>query len=99
MDNWKIIGQISSIFGIIFVVFAAFGAFLEYEALSYQYGSVAPVGFIQVNILFAMLPFLMLAVLSFVVAAVSRRFTKESVEKLEPTQTQLPLELQEEAKP
>jgi hypothetical protein len=81
MKNLKIIGKIATGFGIIFAVFAAFAALLEYETLFYQYGNTAPAGFIQVVILTAMLPFLMLAVLSFLVAAITRRAPKESIEE------------------
>ena len=73
MENWKIIGQIAAVFGIVFVVFAALAAFLQYETLSLQYGNIAFSGLIQVIILTAMLPFLMLAVLSFVVSALAKR--------------------------
>jgi hypothetical protein len=80
MENWKIIGQIAAVFGIVFVVFAAFAAILEYEVLSYTYGNIAPSGYIQVSILTAMLPFLMLAILSFVVSALAKRgFVKENI--------------------
>ncbi len=96
MDTWKAIGSIASSFGIVFVVFAALAAFFEYENLTYQYGSIAPVAFIQFSVLQTMLPFLMLAVLSFIVAAVSRRHSREPEEKLEPEQTQLPIEPQQE---
>jgi len=96
MNNWKTIGQIASSFGIIFIAFAALAAFFEYETLSYLYGTVAPVGFIQFSVLNAMLPYLMLAVLSFIVAAASRRHTKEPLEERESGQTQLPLESQPE---
>jgi hypothetical protein len=99
MDNWKTVGQIGTGFGIIFVVFAAIAAFLEYEVLGYLY-AMAPLPFVQYNMLSTMLPYLMLAVLSFIVAAASRRRMKEPVEELEPSQTRLPVEPQpEDAKP
>jgi len=86
MENWKIIGQIAAVFGIVFVVFATFAAILEYEALSYTYGNIAPSGYIQVSILTAMLPFLMLAVLSFIVSALAKRgFAKENITEEAPT--------------
>ena len=100
MENWKIIGQIAAVFGIVFVVFAAFAAFLEYEMWSYQYGNLAPSGFIQVTILTAMLPFLMLAVLSFVVSALTKRgFVKENIAEEAPA-PQMEVEAQQpEGKP
>jgi heme/copper-type cytochrome/quinol oxidase subunit 2 len=80
MENWKIIGQIAAVFGIVFVVFAAFAAFLEYETLSLQYENIAFSSLVQVIILTTMLPFLMLAVLSFVVSALAKRgFVKENI--------------------
>lgn len=97
MDNWKVIGQITSSFGIVFLAFAAIAAFFEYETLSYMYGP-APVGFLQFSVLSAMLPYLLLAVLSFIVAAAARRTKKDPIEKLEPEQTQLPIEPQPEQK-
>ena len=81
MNSWKIVGQIASGFGIIFVVFAAFEAFVTYQAISYQYVSTPPAGFIQAYVLNAMLPFLLFAVLSFVVAAVTMRHIKDAAEK------------------
>jgi uncharacterized membrane protein len=86
MNNWKIVGQIASGFGIIFIVFAVFAAFINFEINTYQYGSSAPAGFIQVSALASMLVFLLFAVLSFVVAGVIMRAAKEKVdEEIEPT--------------
>ncbi len=96
MDTWNTVGKIATGFGIIFVVFAAIAAFLEYQVLNYMYSTSAPLPFIQYNMLSTMLPYLMLAVLSFIVAAASRRHMKEPIEKLETSQTQLPLEPQME---
>ena len=79
MEKWRVVGKIVTVFGIIFLLFAAFAAFLEYQILSYQYGSIAPAGFIQVNTLSAMLPYLTLASLSFVVSAFTRRLAGEPV--------------------
>jgi hypothetical protein len=79
MNNWKIVGQIASGFGIIFIVFAVFAAFINFEINTYQYGSNAPAGFIQVSALASMLVFLLFAVLSFVVAGITMRATKEKV--------------------
>jgi hypothetical protein len=79
MNNWKIVGQIASGFGIIFIIFAVFSALINFEINTYQYGSSAPTGFLQVSALAAMLVFLLFAVLSFVVAGVTMRASKEKV--------------------
>lgn len=81
MNNWRAISQIAVIFGIVSIIFAAISAFLNYHSLTLQYQSFAPIEFIQVNVLSAMLPFLLFAVLSFVVAAVGARTTKETADK------------------
>ena len=100
MENWKIIGQIAAVFGIVFVVFATFAAILEYEALSYTYGNIAPSGYIQVSILTAMLPFLMLAILSFVVSALAKRGFVKINSAEEALTTQMEVEAQQpEGKP
>jgi hypothetical protein len=88
MDNWKIVGQIASGFGIIFIVFAAFQAFVTYQLTSYQYVTTPPAGFIQAYILSAMLPFLLFAVLSFVVGAVTMRHGKSMAENQAPSEAQ-----------
>jgi hypothetical protein len=90
MNNWKIISKISVIFSIIFIVFAAIAAIINYQSLIIQY-SMVPTNFITVSILSAMLPFILFAVLSFVVAAIGSRAAKEkaeneiSIQKQEPT--------------
>jgi hypothetical protein len=80
MSNWRVIGQIAAGFGIIFIVFAALEAFVNYQAITIQQGFI-PAGYLQVYVLNAMLPFLLFAVLSFVVAAVTMRSGKDYVEK------------------
>lgn len=79
MNNWKIVSQIASVFGIIFVVFAAFAAFLNYQAVTMQAGLI-PEGYLQIYVLSEMLPYLLFAVLSFGVAAVTRHTVKEEIE-------------------
>ncbi len=86
MNNWKVLSQIAFAFGIIFVVFAAVTAFIDFEAITLQ-GSLFSQSTMQIYILSAMLPFLLSAVLSFVVAGVTVRVAKEhksSVEKSQP---------------
>ena len=81
LNNWKIIGQIASAFGIVFIVFAILSALINFEINNYEYGSAAPAGFIQVVALGSMLVFLLFAALSFVVAWVISRSTKENTAK------------------
>ena len=94
MNIWKIVGQISSGFGIIFMIFAAFEAFVSNQALSYQYNIMPPAGFVQAYVLNAMIPFLLFAVLSFVVAGVTMRAAKAMTE--EETQLSTPEQQPEE---
>ena len=73
----RTIGQIASIFGVIFVVFAVFAALVNYEGITAQYGSGISIQALQYTLLNAMLPFLLYAALSFTVAGVIMRATKE----------------------
>jgi large-conductance mechanosensitive channel len=72
----KSVGQIASIFGVIFVVFAAFAAIVNYIGLSQQAQAYLSVGLLEYYLLNAMLPFLLLAALSFTVAAVLNRASR-----------------------
>jgi hypothetical protein len=76
MDNWRIIAQIAFGFGIISVIFAAIAAFIDYQLNTLQY-AIIPSSFIQTSALEAMLPYLLLAVLSFAVAGVTMRKASE----------------------
>jgi uncharacterized membrane protein YhaH (DUF805 family) len=84
MNYWKIMRQIATAFGVVFIVFAALTAFLAFEQLDMQYGSSAPASYILVASLSVMVPLLLLAVLSFVVAVFVRRLTKEADKKEAP---------------
>jgi hypothetical protein len=84
LNNWRIVSQIASGFGIVFVAFAALSAFLNYQAINIQADmqySYVPANYLQVYVLNAMLPFLLFAVLSFVVAAVTMRNVRDEKEK------------------
>jgi hypothetical protein len=97
MNNWRIVGQIASGFGIIFIVFAVFAAYINFNLIPYQYGSSAPAGFIQISVLASMLIFLLFAVLSFVVAGITMRATKEKVnEEMQPMKPEALPETQSE---
>jgi len=66
------------VFGIVFIVFAGVAAFINYE-INKILG--APTNYIAYNIIASMLPFLVAAVLSFAVAALSSQATKSATEK------------------
>ena len=77
MNYWKIVSQIAVAFGLAFVVFAALDGFVTYEQLTIQYsGSGIPTSFVWVSVLGAMLPSMLYAVLSLVVAGFSSRVAK-----------------------
>ena len=79
MNYWKIVSRIAAAFGVTFVVFAVLDGFVVYEQLTIQYsGSGIPASFIWVSVLGAMLPSLLYAVLSLVVAIFSSRVAKGS---------------------
>ena len=96
MDNWKIVSQIASGFVIVFAVFAVLAALINFEINSYEYGSSAPAGFIQYNALASMLVYLLFAVLSFVVAWITRRSEKEVPEEMTSTTSEPQHETQTE---
>ena len=81
MNYWKIVKKIATAFGVVFIVFGALSAFLAYEQLDMQYGSSAPASYILLTSLNVMLPLLLYAVLSFVVAVFSSRLAKETDKK------------------
>ena len=91
MNNWKIVSQIATGFGIVFVGFALVAAWTNYELFPFQYGSGAPDRFVQLNFLASMLVYLLFAALSFTVAWITGRSVKVSEEMLSMTS-----ELQEE---
>ena len=74
--NIRIVGQIAAIFGVIFVVFAVFAAFVNYNGITAQYGGVS-IEMLQYSLLAAMIPYLLYAALSFAVAGVIMRSTRE----------------------
>jgi large-conductance mechanosensitive channel len=85
MSNWKIISQIATGFGIVFIVFAIFAAWINYEIYSIEYGSAAPAAFIQASTVNSMLVFILFAVLSFIVAWITMRSSKEKVSEEMPS--------------
>ena len=73
MENWKLLSRISTISGIVFVVFAVVSAFTIYESIQVQYGSLAPTRLVQLSIIGSMLPYLLGAVIAFVVSGFTSR--------------------------
>ena len=81
MVNWRIINKFALVSGIVFIVFTVLAGFINYEIDKLAYSSAAPASFIGYTIFAAMLPFLVFAVLSFVVVALSSRAIKSEAEK------------------
>ena len=75
--NWRIVGRIATAFGALCIIFAAVAAIINYQFNTYFYGKTAPWGFIVVNILQAMLPYLLVAALSFAAAGIALRVPRE----------------------
>lgn len=92
MNNWKIVSQIATAFGIAFIVFAALAAFITYGQITIQYQSVVPTSYVQLSVVASMLPFMLFAVLSLVVAGISSRAAKEADGKEVKPHTQLLLQ-------
>ena len=91
MNNWRIINKFAIAFGIIFIVFTALAAVLSYELDKVLYLAAAPTSLIDYSFITAMLPFLLGAVLSFTVYALTLQTTKTETEKeteAQPTVTQ-----------
>ncbi|MCW4006972.1 MAG: hypothetical protein NWF04_10360 [Candidatus Bathyarchaeota archaeon] len=83
MDNWKIIGKIATAFGITCLVFAVVSAFIEYNIIRLT-TSFAPASYVQLNVVAQMLPFLLFAALSFIVAGITLRIEKEPIQETQP---------------
>ncbi|MGD0070788.1 MAG: hypothetical protein ABSB71_04425 [Candidatus Bathyarchaeia archaeon] len=80
MKNLKIIGKVATVFGIASIVFAVLSAIVTYCLLQIA-SPTAPTDYVVFCILSTMLPYLFFAVLSLVIAVISRRVGKESLEK------------------
>lgn len=80
MNNWRIINKIALVFGIVFVVFTVLAAVINYELDKLSYSSLAPASFFYYSFITAMLPYLVFAVLSFVVYALTLRTIKSEAE-------------------
>ena len=91
MINWKIVNKFAIVFGIIFIVFTVLAAVFSYELNKVLYTSAAPSSLFYYSLLSAMLPYLLAAILSIVVAVLGSQAAKAAEEK-EP-------EMQEKKKP
>jgi hypothetical protein len=81
----KPIGRIAIGFGIVFIIFSAFSAFITYQALSLSQTSYyISSGVLQVNILNAMLPYLLYAALSFIVAGFTLPYARKHATETPP---------------
>jgi large-conductance mechanosensitive channel len=73
----------------VFIVFAALAGLINYELNHVIYTSAAPASLFEYNILTTMLPFLLAAVISFVLAYVSAQAAKSATnEKTETTEAE-----------
>jgi TRAP-type C4-dicarboxylate transport system permease small subunit len=68
--------------GIVFIVFAGVVAVLSYELDNLEYTSQAPANFIRLSVVTSMLPYIVLAVVSFVVAFLTANAIKRADEKI-----------------
>ena len=66
MDSWKMVNRIAFVFGIVLAVFAVVAALATYELDTALYLATAPAKLIYMSVLTAALPFVVGAVLSFV---------------------------------
>ena len=81
MNSWKLVKKIAIVFGIVFIVFTVLAAVINYELSKVLYEAAAPASLFTYSVLTAMLPFLVAAVFSFVVAALSSQAAKSADEK------------------
>jgi TRAP-type C4-dicarboxylate transport system permease small subunit len=68
--------------GIVFIVFAGVVAVLSYELDNLEYTSQVPANFIRLSIVTSMMPYIVLAVVSFVVAFLTANAIKRADEKI-----------------
>jgi TRAP-type C4-dicarboxylate transport system permease small subunit len=68
--------------GIVFIVFAGVVAVLSYELDNLEYTSQVPTNFIRLSIVTSMMPYIVLAVVSFVVAFLTANAIKRADEKI-----------------
>lgn len=80
MKNLKLIGKVATFFGVSSIIFVVLSAIVTYFLL--QIGSPsAPAEYVVFCVLSAILPYLFIAVLSLVIAVISRGVGMENLEK------------------
>ena len=95
IGNWNIITKIANVFGIIFIIFSAFAAIINYALETTIYTSAAPALFFGMSVLTAMLPFIVSAVLSFAVANITSKIEKSVPEKQQVPQVKQDVDFEE----
>ena len=89
INNWGIIKKFSLWFGVVFVAFTVLTGVTNYGYNHVVYTSAAPASLFIYSILIAILPFLLGAVLSFVVFAFSSKELESVAEKeIKPKETE-----------
>ncbi len=91
LKNLKIIGKVARFFAVVSTAFVVFSAIITYYLLQVA-SPTAPTEYVVFYILSTILPYLFLAVLSLVIAVISRDVGQESLEKealpqAQPTET------------
>ncbi len=76
MKNWKTIGKIATFFSVVAFVFTAFQAATTYLLLA-LYSTGAPADYIALYILNTITPYLVIAVLSMIVAVMAKGEVEE----------------------
>jgi len=69
--------KIAPVFGLVFIVFSALAGTINYELNKIQYPG-APTNFLEISIVWAMIPYILLAVLSFVAAYLTSQEKKSA---------------------
>jgi hypothetical protein len=92
MNNWRIVGKIAVVFGIVSVLFAVFSAIIVYNGMNLQPEGYYSAAATQLNIISSMLPYLFYTALSFVVAGLTLRVGKEDAKEKMPSKEQTTLE-------
>jgi uncharacterized membrane protein (DUF106 family) len=83
LKNWKIIGRIATFFAIVSFIFVAFSTAITYLLLAF-YSTGAPADYIALYILNTIIPYLIIAVLSVIVAVMAKGATEEQSEEALP---------------
>jgi hypothetical protein len=99
MQNWEVIRKLSLRVGIAFLVFAGLAALTNYELNKVMYTSAAPASLFVYNIFTSILPYLLGAVISFVVVSLSSHEEASAAEKETEIQKEETKEAQKEPTP